>query len=124
MVWPTANRLVTTARPLPQALRGRLAFTKLVAAAGTIKTLAPTNAAEAHTPAIDGITIGRAAPKPNTAMVDAMGTPSARPLKTRFQSIGANRVITPSALHMIDVTAAGGMPSTGFWRSQAMMNVM
>src|SRR5690606_3419551 len=64
MVWPIANRLVTTANALPQAGRGRFAFTKLVAAAGTIRALAPTSAEDSHTPIMDGANMGRAAPPP------------------------------------------------------------
>src|SRR5690606_3968510 len=60
MVCPTANRLVTTARPLPHAARGKLVFTKLVAAAGTMKTLAPTRADDIHTPTILGMAMGSA----------------------------------------------------------------
>src|SRR5690606_40183901 len=95
-----------------------------VAAAGTMNKLAPTNAAELQSPMIDGASMGRTAPAPSTLMVAAMGTPSARPLKTRRQMMGASRVMTPSALHMIEVTAAIGKPCTGFCLSHAMMKVM
>src|SRR5690606_41231183 len=65
-VWPQANRLVTTASPLPQASRGRIAFTNDVAAAGTMDTLARSSAAAAHKPRADGAVSGNTAPVPTT----------------------------------------------------------
>src|SRR5690606_30590510 len=124
MVCPIAKRLVTTAKPLPQAPRGRLTLMKLVAAAGTMNTLEPNRAADIHSPKMDGANSGSAAPTDNTAMVAAIAKPSARPVKTRCQTIGASNVMLPKTLHMIDVTAAADMPDTGFCANQAMMKVM
>src|SRR5690606_36668279 len=114
MVCPIANRLVTTARALPQAGLGILALTKLVAAAGTMSTLTLTSADDSQTPAREGSAMGRTAPLPSTIMVAAMGMPSARPLKTCRHTHGASNVMLPSRLHIMEVTTAGRTPATGF----------
>src|SRR5690606_3337664 len=96
MVWPMANRLVATASAPPQAALGRLVLTKPVAADGTMNTLTPTSAADSHAPIMPGTSSGSIAPAARTIMDEAMGRPLRRPLKIRFQTCGASRVIMPS----------------------------
>src|SRR5690625_942569 len=124
MVCPRANSVVATASALPQASGARLLLTKPVTADGTISTLAPTRAADSHTPARLGTTSGKAAPMPRVVMAAAIGMPLRRPWKKRAQISGAMIDITPSTLHMIDVVAAMDQVARALTLTQATMNVM